>query len=829
MILSQFLSWHYSWGVSFYIKRYVYALGYIIHFFSLFKLPATLFAPWKRLADTSRSSGFDFRREFEKFTYNFVSRFIGVFVRAGLFVIGILSLFLIAFLGAVGFIFWIILPFLSLRIYFLKMRSSANLAMSIKRNASDYPEQAVSYLFSNAAGEFVLKHTGLVLSDLINFADIKKVNLKGVVPSSYATLLDYFLERGVWDESFFSKRGISRTDLVLAARWWERLNEEETRVDVSLSYSGAGIGASLVYGYTPTLDKYFTRMDFVQPFEHHLIGRQNVVSRMERALNSGMSVFLVGPPGVGKKTVVLEFANRARKGELGSELSYKKIFELNLNFIFSQSTDLNQKKLRLSEILSESSQAGNVILVVRDLHRIVNASVEGYDFTDIIESFLEKKDLKIISISTDTEYEKFIVPNLRIRKFFETVEVVQPSKEEAMEILFEAASRWEKIKKVVILTASLRRILDSSDRYITETPFPEKALELLDSVVIYKSQMADKIISPVDVDAVMSEKTGIKFAEVTGDTKNLLLKLESVIHKRLVNQKEAVEMIAKILRSKSLGVVKSSRPIGSFLFLGPTGVGKTETAKVLAKVYFGSEKHIVRFDMAEYVGDQGVERLLGSQASGEPGVLTTAIKNRPASLLLLDEIEKASPQIINLFLSVLDEGIITDAFGKKINCQNLFIVATSNAGAEYIRRLVSGNEKASFLHKKVIEYVLRKGIFSPEFINRFDGVVVYEPLGRKELVMIASIMLNDFAAQIKEKNIFLQISDSAISGLVEKGYDPSFGARPMRRVLDIEIGDAMSRAILNNETQEGDLLEIYYDKTQKKFGFTKVNKKLTTA
>jgi ATP-dependent Clp protease ATP-binding subunit ClpC len=355
---------------------------------------------------------------------------------------------------------------------------------------------------------------------------------------------------------------------------------------------------------------------------------------------------------------------------------------------------------------------------------------------------------------------------------------------------------------------ALRAILEGSDRFITETPFPEKAIELLDAVVAYKKQKSEGVLRPNDVNIVLSERTGVSFAALTEKDKEQLVRLEEIIHENLVNQKAAVSLIAKSLRARSTGVKDTNRPVGSFLFLGPTGVGKTQTAKVLAKVYFGSANNILRFDMAEYSNREGITRLIGSAERNQPGLLTTAIKNRPASLLLLDEIEKAPPEVYNLLLTLLDEGYITDAQGRKVDCRHLFVIATSNAGAEYIREQVGSGVSAIDLQTTVLEHVQRERLFSPEFLNRFDGVVVYEPLTREHLVEVAKLQLADLANNLREKNIHLLITDEAAAKVAEDGYDPAFGARAMRRVIDLTLGDVIGAAIIRNEIKSGDHFKI---------------------
>lgn len=818
----EFLGWHYTEGIRFYLLRYWYSLRAINHYFSLNLLLFTLFAPWKRLVERKTRAGFDLVEWFERMSFNLVSRGIGAVVRLVLFLSGFLILAAVAVGGLLGLLVWVVIPLLSIKIYLMRKGAprefAERLAVAIKRN----PESGVKMAFENEAGKFVLQHVGLTLTEISAGTKLQKIEMGEFVPESYEQLVAWLVEKGAWEEEFFRRKAMTAEDLVRGAAWWDRKRGKESLVEDIPSLGSPGIGLELLYGYTPTLDKFSINLGLPQSFSHHLIGRQNVVSRMERVLTSGNSVVLVGPPGVGKKTVVLEFAQRARRGQLGAKMTYKRVLELDFNFLFSESIDLNQKKARLAGILGEAASAGNVILVMRDLHRVTHPDLEGLDFTDVFESYLEKRELMVIAIAANHEYERFIAPNMRLRKFLETVEVTQPTKEEAMEILLEAAENWERRSRVVITVEALREVLKQSDRYISETPFPEKALEVLDAVVMYEEQEGgDGVVNVDDVNSVLAEKTGVSFTRITEGEKKKLTNLEEIIHERLIDQEVAVRLIAQILRGKAVGVVKTDRPLGSFLFLGPTGVGKTETAKVLAEVYYGSSEQILRFDMAEYAGKEGLERLIGTAAGGEPGGMTTAIKNRPASLLLLDEIEKAPAAVFNLFLTLLDEGMMTDAMGRKINCRHLFVVATSNAGAEYIRKLVSKGVKGEELQRKVVDYVLKKQIFSPEFVNRFDGTVVYEPLGKSELTKIAQLMVDQLAKNLKEKGVGVEFNEEALTRLVELGYDPAFGARPMRRVIEIEAGDMIGKAILAGEIKGGDEIVVLAGEGKEKFGWKK--------
>jgi ATP-dependent Clp protease ATP-binding subunit ClpC len=810
-----FLAWHYSRGLHLYLRRWIFSIGWVIHFFSLPILIISLFAPWKRLIDDDNTPGFNLERAFQQISFNIISRCIGAVVRIFLIIFCLILLIPAIVLGIIGLLFWLFIPFIGLPYYFLHDAGQRRFLFSLSEKLKSHPLEIIKTAFDNRPGRFVLSHTQLRLSDLDSIADISKVKLNFFSPTSYTHLVKHLIEAHVWQDDQTKKLGVTFEDLILAAQWWDSLySEVDDLKDKKLRYSRPGIGLELLFGYTPQLNKYVTDLSLNQPFSHHLIGREDIVSRIERNLTSGKCVILTGIPGVGKKTVVLEFARRCMSGELSSKMLYKRVLEFDFNFLLSESLDINKKKALLSQLLREAVNAGNIILVIKDLHRLTHSDIEGLDFTDLFEQFLEKRQLKIIAISSQTDYERFLATNARLRKFFEPVEVVAPPRQDALNILVNSANTWESQKHLIFTTQALRAIIDDCDKYVTDTPFPEKALEILDDVVSL-SERQDKTVITIDtVNTVITEHTGISLAHLTQSEKTLLGNLEDVLHQRLIGQTQAVSLIAKSLRARSVGAKDESRPIGSFLFLGPTGVGKTETAKALAQIYYGSEKNILRFDMAEYIGEEGLTRLIGSLARNQPGILTNAIHNHPASLLLLDEIEKAPPSVYNLFLSLLDEGSITDAFGKKIICRHLFVIATSNAGAEEIRQLVASKTPPKQLQNQVVDYIQKNHIFSPEFLNRFDGVVVFEPLAPDQLEQIAQNMLKSLQNNLSEKNIRLEIDPAVFKKVAQDGFQPEFGARPMRRIVDIVIGDVLGKAILTNKLKEGDKVKLIVDDSE---------------
>lgn len=803
--------WYYQKGILVLIKKWIFFLKSIIYYFSPLHLLKSLFAPWKRMTIAYEITGFNLQKYIEVITFNFISRFIGAFVRFFLLVTGVLVLTASFLIGLLLIPFYL-LPFWGVFDYQRYLLQPEVYLSGFFKNKN---ENVFRKFFEKDAGKFFLNHIGVSLEDFLSATNINPSLLAEMPTDSFESFISYLVSKNVWSDDFFMKLGISSEDLIKVAAWWDNLAKQKSGVMEKQSYP-SGLALELLTGYTPELNKYSVDLTAPLDFSERLIGRSSVVERMERSLSAGRSVFLSGPSGVGKKTIVLEFARKSSRGELGKEMAYKRILEFDYNLLLAESIDINAKKAKLDQIFQEASYAGDIILVIRDIHRITNLSFEGYDFTDVFEKNLEKGRLLVISILTTKDYERFVAPNIKLRRFFDLVEAEQPTKEEAFEIMINLATKYEREKGVVIPIFVLRKILEESDRYITETPFPEKVLELLEAVVVYCLQKKNFVIGIADVDEVLTERTGILF-EITVSQKDKLSNLEEIIHSRLVDQELAVSLIAKTLRSKTLKVVDDKRPIGSFLFLGPTGVGKTEVAKILARVYFGSESEIVRFDMAEFAGREGLERLIGSLTLNQPGLLSTSIKKNPASLLLLDEIEKSSREIMNVFLSILDEGLFTDVFGNKIICRNLFIIGTSNAGAEYIRQLVSSGLPKEKMQKEVVDYVLKEKIFSPEFLNRFDGVVVFNPLSPSDLEKIASLMLSDLSLNLKNKGLRVEITPEAVKKLVLEGYQPEFGARPMRRIIDLVLGDLFGRALLRGEIKQGDRVRLNVGKAHEEF------------
>ena len=804
----KFIVWHYLRGWKWFWKRAAFNFRKLWHFFSLGILVRTLFSPWKRLTAVGSSNAFDIKKFFEDLSFNIISTGIGFVVRVVLIIFTlILSLFYLMILVPYFLIWWIV-PIFGWGYYKNDQKRVGSLLKNIEKKIKNNPDRSSKIIFESEGGLFIRSRLEKNVDEILLSIKVKEDSLDKFDSSSLEKIIEWFLGQDKAREREFQKLEMSGQDLILAAKWWDRKQLLWREVeDEKWSLGRPGIGWDLLFGYTPNLDKYSRNLGRKQDFSDHLIGREKVVKKIEKVMNGNNNVLLVGDPGVGKMTVVYEFAERAITGQLGRNLAFKKLIALDYQRAMAGSGDGDFKKMVLSDLMREAEAAGNIVLVMKDLFRITSNDFEGRDYVDVMDSVLERNKLKMIALVGRNEYERFLAKDKRVLENFEVVEVLPPSKEEAMLILMRASIKVEREMKVKFSVQALREILDGSDKYITETPFPEKALELMDQVALGKKE-EQLLIGKKEVLETLSEKTGISLNKLNEGEREKLANLEEIISKKLIGQETAVQLIAKSLRSRVAAVKSDQRPVGSFLFLGPTGVGKTQTAKVLADVYFGSQKSILRFDMAEYVGREGLSRLIGSIDNNQPGVLTTAISNRPASLLLLDEIEKAPKEVYNLFLTMLDEGYINDAKGNKVDCRHLFIVATSNAGSKFIREEVMNEVTGEELQKKVVDYVQKEGHYSPEFLNRFDGVVVFKPLSSQSLIKVAGLMLEDFKENLLKKNINISFDESVARKLAKDGYNVEFGARPMRRIVDLVLGDFIGTAIIKQEIMAGDKIML---------------------
>ncbi|PIS39806.1 MAG: hypothetical protein COT33_00075 [Candidatus Nealsonbacteria bacterium CG08_land_8_20_14_0_20_38_20] len=572
------------------------------------------------------------------------------------------------------------------------------------------------------------------------------------------------------------------------------------------------IGKDWAAGYTPTLDRFSADISELVKRKNfpEIIGHKNEILQMERILarREINNALIVGEPGSGRKSMIESLATRAAMGKSLPELNYKRIVRLDLPSLLAKTGDTEECESMLDIIFREVIFAGNIILVIDDFHNFVGGITRPgvIDISGALMPYLPLSGFQIAAITTYEGLHKTIELNSSLLNLFEKVEVAGISEEETLIVLENLALFLEYKHKKFISYLALRDIIRYCSKYLPFAPFPEKAIRLLDEAVTHIVQQKEKILLPKHIAKVFSEKIQIPVGEIEVKEKEILLKLEGLIHQRIIDQEEAVKEICAALRRARAEISARDKPMGSFLFLGPTGVGKTETSKALAEFYFGSEKKMVRLDMSEFQQVKDISRLIGS--SGEEGLLTTAIRENPFSVILLDEIEKTHPNILNLFLQVLDEGFLTDGLGRKTLFRETIIVATSNAGYQLILEAIGKKRDWSEVKPKLLKELFEKGIFKPEFINRFDAVVIFKPLDKNNLIKIAELMLAKIKKGLAEKEIEFIITEPLKEKIVELGYDPKFGAREMRRVIQDKVENILASAILSGTIKRGDKIEI---------------------
>lgn len=591
---------------------------------------------------------------------------------------------------------------------------------------------------------------------------------------------------------------------------------------------------------------------------------------------------LIGEPGVGKTAIVEGLASRIVDGAVPDTLEQKRILTLDLSGMVAGSKYRGEFEERIKRALRETKAAGNILLFIDELHTVIGAGgAEGaIDASNILKPAMARGEIQVIGATTREEYRKHIEKDAALERRFQPVVIEEPSAVQTISMLKGLRSRYEEFHKVEITDAAIEVAVQLSERYLNDRYLPDKAIDLIDEAsakfhlqTVYaqsdrtqeyekeredlyeqkeqaliagdlervrellaaekklekkiekeeelkqeQRQKKDKIL-PSHIAQVVAKWTHIPVEQMEEAEKERLKKLDAILHERVVGQNDAVKAVARAIRRGRVGLKDPKRPIGSFLFLGPTGVGKTELSKALAEAVFGSEKDMIRVDMSEYMEKQSVSKMIGSPPGyvgyEEGGQLSEKVRRKPYSVLLFDEIEKAHPDVFNMLLQVLEDGHITDAHGKKVDFKNTIIIMTSNAGANRIispKTLGFGQAKTSEEeYQKMKEGVMEevKHIFKPEFINRVDEMIVFHALNKENIKDITKIMLKQFAKRVKDQmDMELCIADDVVDFISDKGFDKDYGARPIRRALQTELEDVLAEAVLMGDISIGDTVDI---------------------
>ena len=619
---------------------------------------------------------------------------------------------------------------------------------------------------------------------------------------------------------------------------------EKEKIEAELSKS-----SNFVYGKKSALETY--GVDLTEEAKNGgldpITGRDREVERVVHILlrRTKNNPIIIGEAGVGKTAIVEGLAQSIVTGKAPKDLSAKKIIQLDLSSMVAGASHRGEFEERLRSVIKETQAAGNVVLFIDEIHTLIGAGdTEGaLDASNIIKPFLARGQLQLIGTTTTMEYRKHFEKDKAFERRFQPVIVEEPSEETAVEMLNVLKPKYENFHKVVITPEAVAASVKLSKRYIGERYLPDKAVDLLDEAAAevrletQNGKRADNQVREEDVQKIVSSWTGIPITKLTENESEKLLHLEDLIHKRLIDQEAAVKTVAEAVRRGRIGLSNANRPIASFIFLGPTGVGKTELAKTLASILFGKEEAMIRLDMSEYMEKHEVAKLIGAPPGyvgyEEGGQLTEAVRTKPYSIVLLDEVEKAHPDVFNILLQLLEDGRLTDNKGNTISFKNTIVIATSNIGSALIQQQLSQTQTPSpgetpeELDKKRFEDLskilvgeLRK-FFRPELLNRFDGVVIFEPLAQKDMVQVARLGIEATRKLLLSQGIDLEISENGLAQLSKEGYDPQFGARPLRRLIQTGIENPIAVLIINKTFAKGDKILVDYDGTKDEFTFTK--------
>lgn len=549
-----------------------------------------------------------------------------------------------------------------------------------------------------------------------------------------------------------------------------------------------------------------------------LVGREEEMNELIRALKESVgSALVIGPSGVGKTLFIQGLAERMAAEDVPEELRDKRLVAIDVAELLAQGRQVGGEALG-NAILNEMYRAGNVILVVENIESLFRSDMSGaLEVANALATSVGQGFVKIIATTTPENYRTFIESHPGFVRRFKNVVLSEPDFDLSMKIMESRASIFEYQHAVYYTYDALHRTIVLTAKYINDRYLPEKALDILEQAALFavEARGENTLVEGEDVAEIVSKKVGVPLTSITMNEKQQLLGLEDTLHKRIIGQQQAVEAVANALRRSRERLQNEGKPMANFLFLGPTGVGKTELAKALAENYFGSENAMIRIDMSEYQTTASVFRLVGGPAmlgGNGMGILTEAVRQKPFSLILLDEFEKAHPDVLNVFLQIMDDGRVTDGQGRLIRFHEAIIIATSNAGSKRIYDGMKNHQRIDVIKQDLLENFLPK-TFAPELLNRFDEIIVFESLGWEEVEKITELMLKKLGASLEGRGVVFTFSKQAVKELAEMGYDPKNGARPLRRVIQKTVEDALAKQLLLGEIQRGDTILLKTAKT----------------
>lgn len=801
-----FFFWYYTTGLVGVFRIAVNALRFIIHRFNLWGLVTTLVSPWKRDVAWKTWRGFHPLLWLQAIINNALVRFLGLLVRLVVIGLGVLALAVTLVLALALSLLAPLAPPLLLATFFIGLSHGPLIGGSLFVIALATVIVAL-YGWRN----HIHRHTDYsARPERAPWRDRFAMRLG----FSAATFPDEVFHDAARREAWLTEAHLSQAQFDQAwAIEAERYDQDQAAKrfwDWESLKRFPRIGKYWTYAYTPHLDRYsvdLTDGDYSSYGDHRAIGRERVIELLTLTLvrPTDNSALIVGSPGAGKHSIVHALARSIRENAYDHPaLDDARVVLFDLGQIFSDGRSAGtDPKALLREILDQAVAAGNIILVIDTIELYLDPASEQA-CGEVLHEYLQLPTCRVIGLMTSEAHHTIGQHQIPALKYFETITLEETNREETIQILLDTFHTLE-AKRPVFTWPALETIYAAAERHNWDLPFPERAIDLAQQVLLAWDREPDQpFITQATVENYLEAKSGIPMGEATAAERDKLLNLETLLHERVIGQDEAIKQMAEAFRKVRAGLGNDKKPIGSFLFLGPTGVGKTETAKALAAVYFGDENRMVRLDMSEFQTEQAIAELIGSAERNVEGRMTTLIKEHPYSILLLDELEKAYPRALDLFLQILDEGFVTDGFGHRVSFRNTIIIATSNAGAGFIHEATAAGQAMAEIEDRLIERIISDGLFRPEFLNRFDGVILFQALTDSEMIQVTRLKLEAFAKKLyEEKKITMTFSDGAIRSIIERGYKPEFGARSINRYIADVVEDATVKRLLQGELAAG--------------------------
>lgn len=790
------------------------------HLFAVSLLIRTIFAPWKRDLTLGRSQGFNISEWFRRHFFNFFSRIIGLLIKLFALAFWLLLETIWWLLAIVFYPVWILSPLVIVILFFLIISDFPNLGAF-----------SLSGEWLNFIGYLVI----ILLLTLFEFNTIKAHRLTRLIspdlknPSSndpwflsvcVHLLLDPATLKEAWGNDklkpILMKAHLTRDEFDKITDWEAQKQAEYAREKCywlkDNLLNKRPLTEDWVFGWTFNLNKFSRPMGISGSGSVARINTKELeVLKNTLAEGEGVNVAIVGDTGTGRSHLVSGLALDLVRRDTPEKLMGKKIVEFYLDNLLASVSSVEEKTFLLEKALAEAFSAGNIILFIPSLDRYLSSNPDDEneigktDISAVLTTFLENTSIQIITIANQQEINTLFHTHPNLTKYFKLIQIQEPDAEDSFLLLCEKGQKLENQFGKLITYSALKKAWEISSRYLQENAMPKRALDFLEEAIEYQASHnpQDHLIKEAEIEAFGSIRIGSAIGTLGKGEKEKLANLEDEMKKLIIGQTEAITAVASALRRRRLDLSNPERPAGCFLFLGPTGVGKTHTAEVLAKLYFGGENRMARLDMSEYQGEDGVTKLLGDPSGKIEGYLRKVLAANPFGLILLDELEKASPSVHQLLLQIMEEGIAKTGTGKKLNFRESILIATSNAEALLIQDLVKKGEKYAQMYQKVVDKIQQDRIFTPELLNRFDEMIVFHPLNQDELIQVADLALKDLKKRLAGKDILISYDQPFTEQLAKVGYDPVFGARELRRVVEKEIEGKIAQDLLSGKITKG--------------------------